>query len=75
MFGAIFTSFISVVFLVLITYGFIALYKKTSKTVFEKYPALSKSKGLISCVIIFFFLMAFVFLLVFIQEIFGISLL
>ncbi|OGE75964.1 MAG: hypothetical protein A3K06_01135 [Candidatus Doudnabacteria bacterium RIFCSPHIGHO2_01_52_17] len=75
MFGALFKAIGSILLLIFITYGFIALYKKTSKITFEKYPKLSKVKGLISGVLILIFLIVFVLVIVFIQEIFSLSLL
>lgn len=75
MFGALFKAMGSVLLLILITYGFIALYKKTSKFIFEKYPRLSKAKSLVSGAMILVFLIVFVLVIVFIQEIFDISLL
>ena len=75
MFGALFKAIGSVLLLIFITYGFIALYKKTSKIIFEKYPKLSKVKGLICGIIVLLFLIVFVLVIVFIQEIFGLSLL
>lgn len=58
-------SFLLDIFVIIIVKVFIALYKKVAKTVFVKYPTLSKLKGLISGVIIFFFLMVFVLLIPF----------
>ena len=75
MLGALFKAIGSVLLLIFITYGFIALYKKTSKIIFGKYPKLSRVKGLMSGVIVLIFLIVFVLVIVFIQEIFGLKLL
>ena len=75
MFGSIITSFISILLLVFAAQGFIFLYKKTMRAIFEKYPALSKGKTLVSGIMIFVFFMVFVLLFVLVQETFGITLL
>jgi len=75
MFKSLFTTFISVFLLIIFTYGLIALYKGISNLIFKKYPSLSKIKGLISGIIIIVFIAIFVLIVVFIQEIFNVSLL